>query len=110
MTLTGQVVRVLAGDRLDIGPLGTYLHSIAVCVDVLRRPELIVADGQNCRVVAFRLDGSAARVVCGEARPRRDNHLPYLDPQAIHPTGLAVTATGELWMVDGAKHCVSLLR
>ena len=105
VTLTGQVIRVLAGDAANgLGQLSTYLYGINVCVDADGQPELLVADTGNHRVVAFRLDGSAARVVCGTGR--RGSGAGELN----QPAGLAVTATGDLWVVDHDNHRVSLFR
>jgi len=105
MTLTGQVIRVLAGDAANgLGQLSQALWGITVCVDAQGDPELLVADSSNHRVVAFRLDGRAARVVCGTGRAGSGaGELNY-------PVGLAVTATGDLWVVDHGNHRVSLFR
>ena len=105
MTLTGQVIRVLAGDAANgLGQLSTSLFGITVCVDAQGDPELLAADTYNHRVVAFRLDGRAARVVCGTGRAGSGaGELNY-------PAGLAVTATGHLWVVEYYNHRVSLFR
>ena len=105
MTLTGQVIRVLAGDAANgLGQLSDSLCGITVCVDAQGDPELLVADTYNHRVVAFRLDGRAARVVCGTGRAGSGaGELNY-------PIGLAVTATGALWVVEYSNDRLSLFR
>ena len=105
LSLTGQVIRVLAGDAANgLGQLSQSLCGITVCVDAHGDPELLVADSGNYRVVAFRLDGRAARVVCGTGwEGSGAGELNY-------PVGLAVTATGDLWVVDRGNHRVSLFR
>ena len=105
VTLTGQVIRVLAGDAANgLGQLSQFLRDITVCVDADGQPELLVSDSWNHRVVAFRLDGSAARVVCGTGR--RGSGAGELN----QPVGLAVTATGDLWVVEFGNHRVSLFQ
>ena len=105
LSLTGQVIRVLAGDAANgLGQLSQSLCGITVCVDAQGDPELLVADTSNHRVVAFRLDGRAARMVCGTGRAGSGaGELNY-------PAGLAVTATGDLWVVEGDNYRVSLFR
>ena len=105
LTLTGQVIRVLAGDAANgLGQLSQSLCGITVCVDAQGDSELLVADSLNHRVVAFRLDGRAARVVCGTGREGSGaGELNY-------PVGLAVTATGDLWVVEHSNHRVSWFR
>ena len=105
LSLTGQVIRVLAGDAANgLGQLSDCLYSITVCVEAQGDSELLVADTGNHRVVTFRLDGRAARVVCGTGRKGRGaGELNY-------PVGLAVTATGDLWVVDVGNDRVSLFR
>ena len=105
VTLTGQAIRVLVGDAANgLGRLSQALNGITVCIDVQGHPELLVADSGNHRVVAFRLDGSAARVVCGTGREGSGaGELSY-------PAGLAVMATGDLWVVENSNHRVSLFR
>ncbi len=106
VTLTGQVIRVLAGDAHNgLGRLGKYLHGITVCIDVHGDPELLVSDSSNHRVVAFRMDRTAAaRVVCGTGERGSGSG------QLNSPVGLAVTATGGLWVVDQGNNRVSLFR
>jgi sugar lactone lactonase YvrE len=105
LTLTGQVIRVLAWDAANgLGQLSDFLCGITVCVDAQGDPELLVADTGNDRVVAFRLDGRAARVVCGTGRTGSGAG------ELSVPVGLAVTATGDLWVVDHGNHRVSLFR
>ena len=105
VTLTGQVIRVLAGDAANgLGQLSTSLRGITVCVDADGQPELLVSDTWNHRVVAFRLDGSAARVVCGTGQ--RGSGAGELNG----PAGLAVTATGDLWVMEWGNHRMSLFR
>ena len=105
LSLTGQVIRVLAGDAANgLGQLSDCLYGITVCVDAQHDPELLVADSTNHRVVAFRLDGRAARVVCGTGRAGSGAG------ELNCPSGLAVTATGDLWVVDVGNHRVSLFR
>ena len=105
VSLTGQVIRVLAGDAANgLGQLSGDLRSITVCGDAHGDPELLVADSSNHRVVAFRLDGRAARVVCGTGRTGSGaGELNY-------PAGLTVTATGDLWVVELGNHRVSWFR
>jgi hypothetical protein len=105
VTLTGQVIRVLVGDADNgLGQLSVNIRGITVCVDTQGDPELLVADSANHRVVAFRLDGSAARLVCGTGQAGRGAG------ELNHPIGLAVTATGDLWVVDHDNHRMSLFR
>jgi hypothetical protein len=105
VTLTGQVLRVLAGDAANgLGQLSRDLYGITVFVNAQGDPELLVADSGNHRVVAFRLDWRAARVVCGTGRA--GSGAGELDL----PAGLAVTATGDLWVVEWGNHRVSLFR
>ena len=105
LSLTGQVIRVLAGDAANgLGQLSHSLWGITVCFDAQGDSELLVADTYNHRVVAFRLDGRAARVVCGTGRKGSGaGELNY-------PAGLAVTATGDLWVVELGNHRVSWFR
>ncbi len=105
VSLTGQVIRVLAGDAANgLGQLSNNLYGITVCFDAQGDSELLVADTYNHRVVAFRLDGRAARVVCGTGQQGSGaGELNY-------PAGLAVTATGDLWVVEWGNHRVSLFR
>jgi hypothetical protein len=98
VTLTGQVIRVLTN---QFEWLSNCLCGIIVCVNSQGDPELLVADSRNHRVVAFRLDGSAARVVCDSGK--RDQVLGL-------PAGLALTVSGDLWVVEHFNNCVSLFR
>ena len=105
MTLTGQVIRVLAGDAANgLRQLSYGLNGITVCVDAQGDPELLVTDSGNHRVVAFRLDGRAARVVCGTGRAGSGAG------ELNWPAGLALTATGDLWLVEHRNHRLSLFR
>jgi hypothetical protein len=105
VTLTGQVIRVLVGDAaIGLAPLSCRLRSVCACVNALSDPELLVADKWNSRVVAFRLDGRAARVVCGAGH--KGSGAGELD----HPVGLAVMATGDLWVSEHHNHRVSWFR
>ncbi len=105
VTLTGQVIRVLAGDAANgLGQLSYNLWGITVCIDAQGDPELLVADTYNHRVVAFQLDGRAARVVCGTGQAGSGAGELNL------PAGLAVTATGDLWVVELDNHRLSLFR
>ncbi len=106
VTLTGQVIRVLAGDAANGLGLLSGIGGITVCIGAQGDPELLVADMRNCRVVAFRLDGCAARVACGTGWWGRGSGAGELD----YPAGLAVTATGDLWVVDHCNHRLSLFR
>ena len=105
VTLTGQVIRVLVGDAANgLGKLSDTLWGITVCIDADGQPELLVSDTWNHRVVAFRLDGSAARVVCGTGEAGSGAG------ELNRPAGLAMTATGDLWVVECLNHRVSLFR
>ena len=105
VTLTGQVIRVLAGDAANgLGQLSQSLCGITVCFDAQGDSELLVADSGNHRVVAFRLDGRAARVVCGTGRAGSGAG------ELSVPVGLAVTATGDLWVVELGNDRVSWFR
>jgi hypothetical protein len=104
VTLTGQVIRMLAGDAANGCQLSIELRGIAVCVNAYGNSELLVADTWNHRVVAFRLDGRAARVVCGTGNwGSGEGELNW-------PVGLAVTATGDLWVGEFSNDRVSLFR
>jgi hypothetical protein len=105
VTLTGQVIRMLVGDAVNgLGQLSREFWGISVCVDAQGDPELLVADSANYRVVAFRLDGSAARVVCGTGEEGSG-------PGVLNfPVGLAVTATGALWVGEYSNDRLSLFR
>jgi hypothetical protein len=101
----GVLVHVLAGDAANgLGPFSHGLLGITVCVDADGHTGLLVSDTWNHRVVAFRLDGSTARVVCGTGQAGRGAG------ELNAPAGLAVTATGELWVVESENHRLSLFR
>ncbi len=105
LTQLGQVVRVLQGDAanglfpLDVSPCG-----LTVCLGADDQPEILVADASTLRVVAFALDGSAARVVCGSEKAGSGAGALSV------PAGLAVTAAGDLWVVDRGNHSLCLFR
>ena len=104
LSLTGQVIRVLAGDAANGLGLLSGIGGITVCIGAQGDPELLVADTFHHRVVAFRLDGRAARVVCGTGRKGSGAG------ELSVPVGLAVTATGDLWVVEHRNHRVSWFR
>ncbi len=105
LTQLGQVVRVLQGvDTNELSPLDMSLCGLTVCLGVDGQAEIFVADTSNHRVVAFALDGSAARVVCGTGQRGSDAG------EFVYPVGLAVTASGNLWVVDRGNHRVCLFR
>jgi hypothetical protein len=90
LTQLGQVVRVLVGDAVNgLGPLSQALWGITVCLGSNGRAEVLVSDANHHRVVAFALDGNAARVVCPSGRTTLSS-----------PSGLAVAAGGQLWLAD----------
>jgi DNA-binding beta-propeller fold protein YncE len=105
LTQLGQVVRVLQGDASnELAPLSSFLFGLTVCLGADGRAEILVADSMNHRVVAFAMDGSAARVVCGTGQ--RGSGAGELSD----PAGLAVMAAGDLFVVDAGNHCVCLFR
>jgi hypothetical protein len=105
LTQLGQVVRVLQGDAANrLSPLNMSLFGLTVCLGADGRAEILVADASNHRVVAFALDGRAARVVCGTGQ-RGSGARKF-----VSPAGLAVTAAGDLFVVDPENHRVSLCR
>jgi tripartite motif-containing protein 71 len=105
LTQLGQVVRVLQGDAaIGLSPLDMSLYGLTVCMGADDQAEILVGDSSNHRVVAFALDGSAARVVCGAGRRGSGAG------EFIFPAGLAVAATGDLWVVDRDNHRVCLFR
>jgi DNA-binding beta-propeller fold protein YncE len=105
LTQLGEVVRVLQGDAANgLAPLDTDLCGLTVCLGADGQAEILVADSVNHRVVAFALDGSAARVVCGTEEA--GSGAGELDS----PSGLAVTATGDLWVAETGNHRVYLFR
>jgi DNA-binding beta-propeller fold protein YncE len=105
LTQVGQVVRVLQGDAANgLSPLSSFLYGLTACVGADGQAEILVADSWNHRVVAFALDGRAARVVCGTGR--RGNGVGELK----YPAGLMVTAAGNLWVVDSDSNRVCWFR
>ena len=105
LTQLGQVVRVLHADATNgLSTLHVGLCGLTVCLGADGQAEILVADSYNDRVVAFALDGSAARVVCGMGQ--RGSGAGKFD----RPAGLAVTAAGDLWVVDAFKNRVCLFR
>jgi DNA-binding beta-propeller fold protein YncE len=103
LTQLGQVVRVLQGDTANgLSPLSGNLCGLAVCLGADGQAEILVADTMNHRVVAFALDGNAARVVCGtEEAGSGAGDLNF-------PSGMVVTAAGDLWVVvlDQRRMCL----
>ncbi len=123
LTLTGQVVRMLEGSATNgLAELSSILNGITVCLDATGDFEVLVVDAWNHRVVAFRLDGSAARVVCDgsgvrSSRPADQRGRMTGMWQSVAktgrfdiPGGLAVTASGDLWVTDSRHHCLTLFR
>ena len=105
LTQLGQVVRVLQGDAAnEFAPLKSFPCGLTVCLGADGQAEILFADTSNHRVVAFALDGSAARVVCGTGQRGSGAGELY------DPAGLAVTAAGDLWVVDESNHRVCLFR
>jgi hypothetical protein len=101
----GQPMRMLAADAGNgLSPLGYHLFGITVCLGADGQAEILGADKNNHRVVAFALDGSAARVVCGTGKVGNGGGEFY------QPNGLAVTAAGDLWVADCRNHRVCLFR
>jgi DNA-binding beta-propeller fold protein YncE len=99
LTLLGVVVRVLvAGD--GVGPLSDYLEGVTVCVAM---DEVLVSDSKNHRVVSWRLcDGGGCHVVCGTGVA-----VPG-DGQFNWPSGLVMTSSGAMWVVDRGNHRLCL--
>jgi DNA-binding beta-propeller fold protein YncE len=105
LTQLGQVVRVLQGDAANgLSPLDMYLCGLTVCLGADGQAEILVADTWDHRVVTFAFDGSAARVVRGTGRRGSGAG------EFHSPTGLAVTAAGDLWVVDSENNRVCLFR
>jgi tripartite motif-containing protein 71 len=103
LTQLGQVMRVLQGDAANgLSPLSMYLCGLTVCTGVDGQAEILVADTSNHRVLAFALDGSAARVVCGTGRRGSGNG------EFNFPSGLTLTAAGDLCVADRDNHRVCL--
>jgi DNA-binding beta-propeller fold protein YncE len=105
LTQLGQVVRVLQGDAANgFFQLGSYMYGLTVCLGADGQAEILVADSMNHRVVAFALDGSAARVVCGTGQ--RGSGAGELN----FPAGLVVTASGDIYVVDSENNRVCWFR
>jgi DNA-binding beta-propeller fold protein YncE len=105
LTQLGQVVRVLQGSAMNgLYPLSDFTCGLTVCLGADGQAEILVADTWNHRVVAFALDGSAARVVCGTGEAGSGAG------EFIFPAGLAVTATGDLWVVDTGNNRLCLFK
>jgi DNA-binding beta-propeller fold protein YncE len=105
LTQLGQVVRVLQGDATSgLCLLSSFLCGIVVCLGADGQAEILIADSWNHRVVAFALDGCAARVVL--SAQAADRGVKALD----YPAGLVVTAAGNLWVADSGNHRVCLFR
>jgi DNA-binding beta-propeller fold protein YncE len=96
VTQIGQPIRVIG-----LNPLGYVLGGITVCLGADGQAEILVgAAGTHC-VLAFALDGSAARLVCGTGKK---------DSGTGTPSGLVLTAAGDLWVTDSANQRVCLFR
>jgi hypothetical protein len=105
VTQLGQPMRMFSADAVNgLSPLSRDLGDITVCLGADGQAEILVADSDNHRVVAFALDGSAARVVCGTGKAGSGAG------QLNQPTGLAVTVAGDLWVADTKNHRVCLFR
>jgi hypothetical protein len=104
MTQIGQPMRMLAADAYGLSPLSNGLFGITVCRGADGQAEILVADSWNHRVVAFALDGSAARVVCGTGKKGSGAG------EFNCPVGLVVTAAGDLWVADAHNHRMCLFR
>jgi hypothetical protein len=103
VTQLGQSVRVFDGTQLG-SRLSQYLYGIAICpmANIKGQAEIIVADSDNHRLVAFALDGSAERVLCGTGT------LGSGPGEFNYPAGLAVTADGDLWVCDSRNDRICL--
>ncbi len=105
VTQIGEPMRILAADAaIGVSRLSNYLYGITVCLDVDGQAEILVADTGNHRVVAFALDGSAVRVVCGTGKQGKGVG------ELSEPAGLVVTAAGDLWVADQNNHRMCLFR
>jgi hypothetical protein len=105
VTQFGEPMRMLAADAANgLSPLSELLFGITVCLGVDGQAEILVADTGNHRVVAFALDGSAARVVCGTGQAGSGAG------ELNFPAGLVVTAAGDLWVFDERNNRVCLFR
>jgi hypothetical protein len=106
VTQIGQPIRMLAAETAcGMSPLSCNgLFGITVCLGADGQAEILVADTPNHRVVAFALDGSAARVVCGTGKAGSGAG------ELNFPFGLVVTAAGDLWVADQDNHRVCLFR
>jgi hypothetical protein len=97
LTQRGEVVRVLVGNTVNgLGALSQALWGITVYLDADGQAELLVSDTNHHRVVAFALDGRAARVVCGDTGSGHS--------RLSSPSGLTVGAGGDLWLADEDMH------
>jgi hypothetical protein len=109
LTQLGQVMRVLQADATNgLSPLSSYLCGLTVCLSTDGQAEILVADSMNRRVVAFAVDGSAARVVCSTGQAHASSGAG--EYELTYPTGMVVTAAGDLWVTDRNNHCVCLFR
>jgi DNA-binding beta-propeller fold protein YncE len=107
LTQLGQVVRVLQADAANgLAPLCNLLLGLTVCQGADGQAEILVADSSNHRVVAFALDGSAARVVCDTHQEGSDAYTGHA--QLSMPGELVVSASGNLWVADLSHSCVHL--
>ncbi len=97
LTRTGTAVHVLQGDAVI--PLSHDLLGVTVC---LVTGEVLVTDGDNHRVVSWRLsDGGGLRVVCGGVEGSGPGQL-------ARPWGVVASGDGALWVADAGKCRLSL--
>jgi DNA-binding beta-propeller fold protein YncE len=105
VTQIGQPIRVLTGPEANpLYLLSNSLCGIVVCIGADGLAEILVADSDNHRVVAFALDGCAARVVCGAWQAGSGAG------ELNFPAGLVVTAGGDLWVSELGNSRMSLFR
>jgi hypothetical protein len=105
VTQIGQSIRILEADAANgLSPLRCRLFGITLCLGTDGQAEILVSDSWNHRVVAFALDGSTARVVCGTGKHGSGAG------ELAWSTGLVVTATGDLWVADSLNDRVCLFR